>query len=567
MQVVDTRRLMGRNHLAARPLVVVELALAEGETEAAVREAYLAELARMRVAVGFPAEVSGLVVRPHRGGMVIGHAERIDVMLACAEASEWAALSAAERLAGRAPLALEPKRAEIEAILARDRSPRLLALEVEATRRGLPLLWDDEAVTVGMGSRSATWPREALPEVDDVEWERLARIPLALVTGTNGKTTSARWLGHTLREAGARVGVASSDAITVGDEVIETGDWTGPAAARLVLRRADVDVAVLETARGGILRRGLAVDRADVALITNIGDDHLGRYGIDDLAAMTRVKAVVAEAARGHGTVVLNGADARLVALADGFEGTRVVLFADLERRPEGAGAVAAHLARGGEAVVTDRGRIVRRRGEVETELGRVAEIPLAFGGAARFHVENALGVAAAASALGVSDDAIRRALASFRPEHNPRRASLVEKDGVRVVLDFGHNPDSVRAVLELAARLRQGGTGRLVVCLAGAGDRPDRELEDMAGVVADAEPHRVVVRELHGYLRGRAPGEVPALLRRVLVARGVESSAVVDAHDEVASIREALEHAARGDVIALFVHLDHAGVAGFLAG
>lgn len=563
MQVVDARRLMGPNHIASHPLVVVELALGADEDRSVVRATYLAELARLRVVLGFPADVSGLLERPHAGGTVIGYAEPIDVMLPCAEMSEWAALSTCEVLAGRPALDPEPKRAEVESLLARERSPRLVALAEEALRRDLPLLWDDASVTVGMGMRSETWPRHELPDVASVAWERLGRVPVALVTGTNGKTTSTRWLGHVVREAGKHAGVASSDTITVGREVVETGDWTGPAAARIVLRRTDVEVAVLETARGGILRRGLAVDRADVALITNIGDDHLGTYGIDDLAAMTRVKAVVAEVARRRGTVVLNAADARLAAIAPAYD--VVVLFADLERKPDAEPVVAAHLARGGQAVVTQAGSIVRRRGADETVLGAVREIPLAFGGAARFHVENALGVVAAASALEIPDDAIRRGLVSFRPEDNPRRATLVEKGGVRVVLDFGHNPDSVRAVLDLVAELHRDRPGRLVVCLAGAGDRPDRELEDMATVVAGARPDRVVLRELHGYLRGRAPGEVPALLRRALGARGLASGAVVDAHDEVASLRTALEGAKPGDVVALFVHLDHAGVAGVL--
>jgi UDP-N-acetylmuramyl tripeptide synthase len=576
MQYVDARRLTGPNHLAKHPLVMVELALADGLRDAA-RSLYLAELSRMRTALGFPAEVRGLVERPQRGGLVIAYVEPIDVMLACAEQSEWAAMSASEVLAGKPALALEPKRTEIEAILLRDRSPRLLALEAEAARRSLPFLWDDEAVSVGLGVRSCTWPRGALPDVADVadlEWARLGAVPVTLVTGTNGKTTSTRWLGKVALEAGKHVGVASSDAISVAGEVLDAGDWTGPAAARTVLRRTDVDYAILETARGGILRRGLAVDRADVALLTNISDDHVGSYGIDDLAAMTHVKAVIAEAARGAGTVVLNAADPRLAALADAFEGTRVVLFADLDGAEDARPTIERHRAKGGEVVVTSGGRLVRTRGPgrapraapaTETELGTVATIPLAFGGAARFNVANALGVAAAAGALGLPDDAIRRALVSFTPKDNPRRTALAEKAGVRILLDFGHNADGVRAVMTLVNELRGPRPGRLIVCLGAAGDRTNRDLEETAQVLARVKPDRIVLRDLDHYLRGRAPGEVPEVFRRAFLARGVPDHAMTTAASEVDSLRIALDGAGRGDFVVLLVHLDHDEVAAFL--
>ena len=202
MQYVDARRLTGPNHLARQRLVMVELAFEPDEDRSRGRIAYLEELARMREALGFPAAVRGLVERRHRSGSLVGYVEPIDVMLACTEMSEWAAMSASERLAGREPLALEPKRAEIEAMLARDRSPRLVALEAEAHERGLPFLWDDDAVSVGHGARSRTWPRGAVPETSAVPWEALGRVPVALVTGTNGKTTSTRWLAKVAKEAG-----------------------------------------------------------------------------------------------------------------------------------------------------------------------------------------------------------------------------------------------------------------------------------------------------------------------------------------------------------------------------
>lgn len=565
MQLVDPRRLTGPNFLGRGPLVIVELALDDGEDRDLVRATYLAELGRMRAALGFPAEVRWSE-RPHTRGTVIAYPEPIDVMLACTEMSEWAALSAVEILAGRAALPIEPKRAEIAAMLERDRSPRLLALQEEASRRGLPFLWDDALVSVGMGSRSVTWPRAEVPEPKDVPWERLGRIPVALVTGTNGKTTSTRLLARMVREGGRRVGSTSSDAITIDGVIVDEGDWTGPAAARVVLQRTDVEVAVLETARGGILRRGLAVDECDVALMTNVTEDHLGSYGIETLDEMARVKGVILDALTASGTAVLNARDPRLVALANGRP--HVTFFADLDDARDGRAAaadvIARHRAAGGEVVIASEGRLVCARAGEAATLARIDEIPLTMRGAARFNVENVLGAVAAARALGVADAAIVRALERFTAADNPGRSALVERNGARILLDFGHNPDGVRAVLSLVRALR-GETGRLTVITGSAGDRTNSELEGIARAIVAAKPDRVIVRELPGYLRGRALGEVPELFRRVFVELGVPAEAIAFAASEVEALRIALSGAAAGDFVVLLVHLERAEVQAFL--
>jgi cyanophycin synthetase len=562
VRLVDARRLTGPNLLARVPLVIVELAIDDDADREQARATYLSELARMRRALGFSPEVAWQE-RPHIGGTVIAYRAPIDVMLPCTEMSEWAAMSACELLASRSPLALEPKRTEIEGMLVQATSPRLTALEQEATRRGVPLLWDDELVSLGLGVRSATWPRNALPEVGEVDWSKLGRIPIALVTGTNGKTTSTRLLARIVREAGHHVGSSSSDAITVGTEELDQGDWTGPAAARVVLRRTDIDFAVLETARGGLLRRGLAVDDCDVALITNVSDDHVGSYGIDDLDALSRAKAIILDATLPTGASVLNARDPRLVALADGRTG--VVFFADLAAEPRGREIVERHRARGGAVVFTAGDDVVFARGGEETLIAKVSEIPITFRGAARFNVENVLGVVGAALALGLPKDAIARGLLGFGARDNPRRSALVERGGTRIVLDFGHNPEGVRAVMKLVASLRGASKGRLTVIAGLAGDRADREIHDVARAIHETGPDRVFVRELADYLRGRAPGEVPETFRRAFLALGMPSSAFAVARSEVDALRLALEDAQPTDFVVLLAHLDEEDVRAFL--
>jgi UDP-N-acetylmuramyl tripeptide synthase len=472
---------------------------------------------------------------------------------------------------------LLPKLAVVESLLARDKSPRLVALAAEAQARALPLLWDDEVVSLGAGRRSVSFPRAELPEASNVDWSALGTIPTVLVTGTNGKTTSSRLLARVATEAGLCVGTTSTGGITIGSTVLEDGDWTGPAAARIVLRHPDVELAVLETARGGILRRGLAVDTCDAALVTNVSDDHIGLYGIDDVTAMAEVKGVVAKAVRPGGTAALNASDARLVALARELT-CEVTFFADLESAsPESTAhaVIAAHRARGGRAVFTRDGVIASAKGEgegSERSIVRVDAIPVTFGGAARYNVENALGVVAVAEGLAIPAAAIVRGLESFAMHDNPGRGQVIEHGGVTIFLDFGHNPEGVRAVMQLVGSLRRAAEaktnrkGKLTIVTGSPGDRSDQEIHDVACILHEAHPDLVFVRELGDYLRGRALGDVPALYRSALVERGFppEAFAVVDS--EVDALGRALEGAVAGDFVAVLVHLDQAEVHAFFA-
>lgn len=572
MLLVDARRLTGPSHLAGVPLVLVELELGPGETAARALALYLEELGRLREAIGLDPEVD-VVTRAHRGGVVFGYPAPIDEMLACTDMSEWAAESACARARGEGALPVEAKAAEVMAALAQERNPARAALVDEAERRGLPVLWDDERTSVGLGCRSVTYTNDAIPPAGEVPWATLGVVPVALVTGTNGKTTSSRLLAHLATRAGYAVGITSSDGVLIGGRTLEEGDWTGPAAARLVLRDPSVELAVLETARGGILRRGLAVDRCDVALLTNVGADHVGSYGIDDVNAMTRVKGVVAEIVPASGTVALNAHDPNLVAFADGLR-ARVTLFADLDAPRDAAAtaagleALARHRAEGGASVVAEGGLLVLRSPtEPSRTFGHIDELPITFGGAARYNVENALGVVAAAVALGLADDAIREGLASFRNEDNPGRGQVLERRGVRVLLDFGHNPEGVRAVMTLArALLAESGGRELTVITGSAGDRSDADLVGIAQAVVHGGATRVFVREVGGYLRGREPGEVPRLLGRALVEAGLDEGALAFAEGEVDALDRAIAMSQPGDLVALLIHVETEAVRDYLA-
>ncbi len=383
-----------------------------------------------------------------------------------------------------------------------------------------------------------------------LDFSALGPIGTAVITGSNGKTTSVRLLAAMATEDGRAPGYNCTDGVFVAGERLEQGDWSGPAGARRVLRDPRVDTAILETARGGILRRGLAVESADVALVTNVSDDHFGEYGVTSLTHLAAVKLIVARALGRQGVLVLNADDAELVAAAAGLR-CRTAWFALDDDNPFLAAARAAGAASCG---VRD-GRLRLDAGTGSHDLGLVAEMPLTLGGAAGYNIANAAGAALAAQALGIAPAAIAHVLARFGAgmADNPGRLQRWQRDGVEILLDYAHNPDGLQGLLRIARGLAP--TGRLGLLLGQAGNRDDEAIRALARTAAAAAPARVVLKDLPGLLRGRAPGEVPALLGDELRRAGLAPSQLQVELSEVAAARSLLAWARPGDVLVLPVH------------
>jgi cyanophycin synthetase len=549
MRILDSRRLRGPNLQTRVPAAIAEVVLEDGESPREAALLWREEVQRIAGALGWSEHAGGAVAREFPGGFAFALPAPIDVLYEATEANDWAIARATGRLAGQGADDFEEERARLAAELQASANPHLCALRAEAHKRKVAFLWDDESVTLGMAKTSRTWSRDALPTVEEVEWSALADVPIALVTGTNGKTTTTRLVARMARIAGRVVGNTSSDGIAIEERIVEPGDWTGAEAARALLRRPEVQMAILETARGGILRRGLAVDTCDAALVTNVTSDHLGEFGVCDLETMARTKAVVGEIVREGGRVVLSADDPELVKLVPRFA-AKVVLCSALGESP----LVRAHVARGGEAYVTKGGAIVRLAGGDEHALVRVDEAPLTFGGAAPHNVANCVAAAALAWSMHVPDDAVARALRTFGadPADNPRRGELVElASGVRVLLDFGHNPAGLRDLYALARSLLRPGCV-LLSAHSLAGDRSEADFADFAGEIAAASPSFVVFWENEAYRRGRAPGWIQDRLRAGLVASGFGADAIVFADNEAGALERALDRANGGDLVVL---------------
>ncbi len=340
-----------------------------------------------------------------------------------------------------------------------------------------------------------------------------ARIPVIAVTGTNGKTTTVRMIGQVLRQAGLRAGMSCTDGVYVGGSLVYAADASGPRSAEMVLDDPTVEAAVLETARGGIVRRGLGYDRADVAVVTNITADHLGADGIDDLNELIDVKALVAEEIRDGGSVVLNADDPAVARLADRAAVRARSPVVRLFSLTPGNPVVERHRAAGGLCYEVIGGQLTETEGESQRPLLALAELPGSFGGRARHVVANALAAAAACRAAGVTAKDIRRGLAAFSPgDANPGRGNVFRAGPGPVIVDYGHNAAALAAAGRLVTEVWG---GEPVAAVTLPGDRRD----DLVAAAAEAIATwfgKVVLYE-DSDKRGRATGEMLSLVSQAL--------------------------------------------------
>ncbi len=399
-----------------------------------------------------------------------------------------------------------------------------------------------------------------------------ARIPIVAVTGTNGKTTTVRMIGHVLKLMGRRVGMTSTDGIVVDGRLIRKGDMSGPRSAQMVLQNPSVDTAVFEVARGGILREGLGYDRNDVAVVTNVSGDHLGLHGIDTLDQLAHVKGVLVEAVPRSGSAVLNADDPRVARMARRCRGQVVYFSMATEAGEDGFDRVDGHCGRGGAAMVlqpTDEGElIVLRHGTRTMPLLYTHLIPATFSGRARMNVANALAAAAAAWAAGAHMHDIRQGLRTFTTSffQAPGRLNELEVNGSKVILDYCHNVDGMRRLTEFVDLMRgplddSDGHARTIGVIGIPGDRRDEDMREYGRLAAHSFD-TIYVRE-DANLRGRKPGEtadhVMAGIRQAQ-SEGASCTACVAILDEAQAVKGGIEMARPGDLVVMCVD-DAAGV------
>jgi cyanophycin synthetase len=398
-------------------------------------------------------------------------------------------------------------------------------------------------------------PRNVARPVLDMLFPKGAptRIPILAITGTNGKSTTSRMIGRVLRTQGLTVGITSTTGIYINDERIVEADASGPWSAGVVLRDPTVDVAVLETARGGILRAGLGFPECDVGLVTNVQPDHLGLKGIETIEDLAWVKSVVVEAVRRDGTSVLNADDPNTVRMQR-RAGGRIAFFS-LRGGDDMPDFLRKHIEDGGLAVVrepSDRGGdiVIHDDGD-SLHLMRVAEIPATLDGMAEFNAANALAAIAVCHAHGVPHQVIRTGLSTFTAsfEQSPGRLNVFDGHGFRVILDYAHNPAGLRALGEMIRKMRP--RHRRVIGMVNIpGDRRDEDMHEM-GALAARYFDEIIFRE-DPARRGRRPGEIVALLAEGALSTGFPQERIRRIFNEDEAAEACLGSAEPGDLVVL---------------
>jgi cyanophycin synthetase len=582
----DSRRLTGGNLYFASPGAVLEV-IGVAVDDGLIAD-WRARVERATTLLHWKRRDS--VARRHAGGVALAMAAPIDQLWLATEINEWAlcaalferdpvrwhsleglliaqAVQAAQSTAsgtGDVPAAGDPPVLEKSAALARfarlsllESRPPLRALLEAAAARGLPHVIDDTDLTLGAGKGAKTFSLQALPSVGDVAWHALHDIPTVIVTGSNGKTTTVRLLAACARAQGWHTAYNCTDGVFLDTDVLASGDYSGPAGARMVLREPRAQAAILETARGGILRRGIAMSRAHAAIVTNVSPDHFGEYGIHDLTGLADVKMSVAAAVGPDGLLVLNADDPVLRQQATQLRQRfgQVPPLGWFSAAADGD-ALKKIAAPGASTCGPHRGRLRLSHKERQFDLGAVAELPLSMGGVAAYNIGNLAAAALGAIALGIEPATIAAVLARFgtNASDNPGRLMRFDVGGVIVLLDYAHNPDGLHGFLAVASHLRTGG-GRLGVLLGQAGNRNDEDIEALARVAAKFHPDLVVVKEDEAHLRGRSAAEVPRIIRAELLRLGLPEQALPLKENEVDAARFALQWARPGDVLALPIH------------
>jgi cyanophycin synthetase len=402
--------------------------------------------------------------------------------------------------------------------------------------------------------------RVARVEPGDAPHTIKPQVPVVAVTGTNGKTTTSRMIAHLARADGRLVGWSNTDGIYVDGEMVEAGDYSGPSGAGRVLAHPGVELAVTETARGGILLKGIGLTRNDVSVVTNVSADHLGLQGIDTVDQLAEVKAVVPRITRKEGWAVLNADDPRVYAMRGVIKAQPWVFSRDPD-----SPAVRDTLNDGGRATTVIDGWVTVLRPRHDPDpLVELVDVPMTLAGLSRFNVENTLAAASAGLAIGIPREVVISGLRSFLPdaEHNPGRMNFFTIGAMTVVIDLAHNEAGLEALIEIMNGVRPP-DARLLLGLGVVGDRQDDLIEKLAEIAA-RDTDVIAIGHKERYLRGRTVEELDALLRAGAERVGV--TGIPAYPTEVACLSALVGQALPGDVVGLMCHAEREEVYDWIA-
>jgi cyanophycin synthetase len=369
-------------------------------------------------------------------------------------------------------------------------------------------------------------------------------IPIIAVTGTNGKTTTARLIDHIFKLAGNTVGMCTTDGVYIKNRLIYRGDMTGPMSHKMVLTDPTVDLAILECARGGILRAGLGFKNCNVGVVTNVSEDHLGLRGIHTVDQLARVKSIIPEIVKQDGVAVLNADDSLVHAMSEKTKGSVIFFSLDWENNP----VVSTHLKEGGTAVVFDDGWLCMMKGQWKYPIADVKNVPLTFDGKAKFNIMNALAAAGAAIGLGLKLENIKAGLTTFFPSHaqTPGRLTMTDMGNFNVLVDYAHNKAGYDALIDFVSSYNP---EKVIMTLCVPGDRRDEDFESIAESCAKYVDTTVL---FESYLRGLDEGELSEKLKKYLIKHGMTEEQIIIIYDEQEAVQYCLDAGGEYDFVIL---------------
>ena len=539
----EVRRITGPNLLSQKPGALVD-AYIEGVSHEVVWQCWQKNMSDIFELLDWQQE--SLYYRHFSGGISLSISAPIDALYTACQAVELGWLLSEAQLLSRPFSDKKHRFNELKAHLADEVNPELMALIAMANDKGVSYLVDDDYFSLGTGGTCQVWPVTELPLSKNIQWSSYQKIPAAFITGTNGKSTSVRLASTIARCAGLRAGVTSTDFIRVGETILDTGDYSGPGGARILLRHLDTEIAFLEVARGGLLRRGLPVSDNQAALITNIAADHLGQYGINTVPELAEAKFIVDKGLTDSGVLVLNADDNELVRLSATTEHT--ICWFSMDKHNS---LIQTSLSNGAAVVFFHEQHIHFVDGEYAFSVA-VNDIAMTFNGTAAYNVRNAMGVIGLCRALKLGEDAILKGLKAFGsdPYDNPGRGNRYQYHGAEVIVDFAHNQHSMSAVIEMAKKIP---AKRRLVMFSHAGDRSDQEMIELTDEVAKFAADEYIIAELESYLRGRELGEIPTLVKNHLSDINISEDQIAISNSPLAGAKYALTKIRAGDVVLLF--------------
>ena len=550
----EVRRLTGPNLLSDYPGAIADV-LIDGISRQDVISCWQKHLNACLLAVNWQEQH---FYRFYDGGASLALSAPMDLLYSACDVLELAWDCCVDELQEQTTVNIAKRIAALQQAIKNEANPKLIALMNEAKRKDVLCLTDDDEVSLGSGPSSQTWPIHDIPNSRKINWPQYRAIPVALITGTNGKSTSVRLAAQIASAAGLQAGVTSTDFIKVGNTIIDEGDYSGPGGARMLLRDKRTEIAFLEVARGGLLRRGLPINRAKACLVTNAASDHLGQYGINTVDEIAHVKLMVAKAIKAKGQhLVLNADDERLVKFAPEFfhpnAPAPICWFSKHAHNP----LIIEHIKQQRPCVYAENDHIIFSD-TFKHAIAPIKDIPMTVNGTAVHNIENALGVVGLCKMMGLSNTAIEEGLMRFgqNPSDNPGRGNIYNIKGVRVIVDFAHNAHSMQAVMDMAQNMVVSlpDQANVTVMFSHGGDRSNQEILAVADAVKKLNPHTYILAEIEEYLRGREMGETSEIVNAHLLQNKVLQEAIIQVPDPLSGAKQAYQRAKPGDLLLLFV-------------